>query len=541
MAAPIANIALNPLLTAPLWLALTAPQTRNEVIQHLGKYVSQTTIERATGTLKWLAILEAARLGSRLFSELAQNNFRFSSEAHRYDWPKEIALVTGGAGGFGSLMCKSLAEQGLTVCCVNRVDVLPPHMKHANIHYFKCDITNNDAVQQLAKDIQDKFGRHPSILVNNAGVAFDHIITTATPAQLRTIFDVNVNSHYYLIQAFVPAMIADKKGHVVSLASMASFLSGPGLAPYAGTKAAVLALHEGLQQECRAIYNAPEIKFTIVHPTFAATPIIKAHEEQLRKDGARILAPEVVSDAVVKQILSCKGKQLIVAGDMGWIAGVRGFPQWLQQIMFRFADAPNRRDFARKKWTALLLFHLFVSARGIPATDGLFVLVIEGNGRRTPAQGLIHRLARWVLKEGIADEQDVGNNSSSNPMHDSETDGYAADSDSDKDGENTSMPPVRRSSRYGPRPSFLPPLDTISDASSSQETSPTSDVPAPIGRQFRQDSYEPVSPMTKTRSLRFAEDLVTSRYQPPGDIAAMSRGNGSGPGEEAVGLFGFGI
>ncbi|KAK3627163.1 hypothetical protein LTR56_019377 [Elasticomyces elasticus] len=509
MAAPIANIALNPLLTAPLWLALTAPQTRNEVIQHLGKYLSQTTIERATGTLKWLAILGVARLGSRLFSELAQNNFRFSSEAHRYDWPKEIALITGGAGGFGSLMCKSLAGKGLTVCCVDRVDVLPPHMKHSNIHYFKCDITDNDAVQQLAKDIQDKFGRHPSILVNNAGVAFDHIITTATPAQLRTIFDVNVISHYYLIQAFVPAMIADKKGHVVSLASMASFLSGPGLAPYAGTKAAVLALHEGLQQECRAIYNAPEIKFTIVHPTFAATPIIKAHEEQLRKDGARILAPEIISDAVVKQILSCKGKQLIIAGDMGWVAGVRGFPQWLQQIMFRFADAPNRRDFARKK--------------------------------RTPAQGLIHRLARWVLKEGIADEQDVGNNNSRNPMHDSETDGYAADSDSDKDGDTTSIPPVRRSSRYGPRPSFLPPLDTISEASSSQETSPTSDVPAPIGRQFRQDSYEPVSPMTKTRSLRFAADLVTSRYQPPGDIAAKCHNDRSGPGEEPVGLFGFGI
>jgi len=349
MAAPLAKAVLNPLLTAPLWLALTSPQTRDQLLQYLGQYLSHTTLERATTALKWLSILGLTRLANRLLNDLAENNFRLSSERHRYDWPREIALVTGGTGGFGTLICKALAAKGLTVICVDIPLELTADLKrHPNIHYFRCDITDHAAVQRLARDVRENHG-NPSILINNAGVAFDHTIMTATPDQLRRIFDVNIISHYYLLQAFLPAMIVDKKGHVVSLASMASFISGPGLAPYSGTKAAVLALHEGLQQECRSMHNAPEIRFTIVHPTFAATPLIKSFETRLKADGVPILAPEVVTDAVVEQIMRCKGGQIILAGGMGWLAGIRGFPQWVQQVLMMTTDAGNRRAFAEKK------------------------------------------------------------------------------------------------------------------------------------------------------------------------------------------------
>ncbi|KAK1087762.1 hypothetical protein LTR33_000883 [Friedmanniomyces endolithicus] len=230
MATVLAKAVLNPLLTAPLWLALTAPQTRDQLLQYLGQYLSHTTLERATTTLKWLSILGLTRLANRLLNDLAENNFRLSSERHRYDWPREIALVTGGTGGFGSLICKALAAKGITVICVDIPSELTADLKrHPNIHYFRCDITDHAAVQRLASNVRENNG-NPSILINNAGVAFDHHIMTATPDQLRRIFDVNIISHYYLLQAFLPAMIVDKKGHVVSLASMASFISGPGLA-----------------------------------------------------------------------------------------------------------------------------------------------------------------------------------------------------------------------------------------------------------------------------------------------------------------------
>ena len=101
-------------------------------------------------------------------------------------------------------------------------------------------------------------------------------------------FNVNIISHYWTLQAFLPAMIRNKKGHVVALASMASFLSPPGMVPYCNTKAAVLSLHEGLMQETRVVYKAPEIKFSVVHPTYAATPMVQPFRDELTKAGATV-------------------------------------------------------------------------------------------------------------------------------------------------------------------------------------------------------------------------------------------------------------
>ncbi|KAK3071634.1 hypothetical protein LTR53_008276 [Teratosphaeriaceae sp. CCFEE 6253] len=350
MAAPISRLALSPVTTGSIWLALTAPQTRDQALAHLGKYLSQTSIDRTTTALKWLTILGLARWANRAFSDLAENNFRFSSEGHRYDWPNEIAVITGGTGGFGSLMSKALAKKGLTVICVDLRDELPAHMQsYPTIKYHRCDITDVAAVKQLAEDIRAQHGKDPSILINNAGIAYDHTILTASPDSLKKIFDVNLLAHYTLLQAFLPAMIQAKKGHVVSIASMASFISGAGLAPYAGTKAAVLALHEGLQQEVRVLHRAPEIKFTVVHPTFAQTPLIEPFEQQLKSDRARILRPEVVSEAVVRQILRCRGGQVVLGGDIGWLAGIRSWPQWLQQTLIRTTDGGHRRGQAAKE------------------------------------------------------------------------------------------------------------------------------------------------------------------------------------------------
>lgn len=59
------------------------------------------------------------------------------------------------------------------------------------------------------------------------------------------IFKVNIVSHFTLIQEYMPDMVKNNKGHIVGVASLASFVGAPGIVDYAATKAAVLALHEG--------------------------------------------------------------------------------------------------------------------------------------------------------------------------------------------------------------------------------------------------------------------------------------------------------
>jgi len=70
------------------------------------------------------------------------------------------------------------------------------------------------------------------------------ILDTSTDFAQK-IMAINLTSHFVLIREFLPGMLDAKKGHVVGIASMASFVSAPGLVDYCVTKVGVLALHEG--------------------------------------------------------------------------------------------------------------------------------------------------------------------------------------------------------------------------------------------------------------------------------------------------------
>ncbi len=292
----IRNAPLSPAVTGALLYALTkAPDNyRRPLLQRLSQYVSDKTIARAITVLKWLCAIGVARNIHIWLSNLAQNNFRLRSEKHRYNWPNEVAVVTGAASGFGALITKGLAAQGINVMAVDITSTIPDDMnKHPRIQWYQCDITDRQKVMELAEKIRNQYG-DPSVLINNAGVCYQHSVLDASEKALNNTFNVNVMAHYWTLQAFLPAMIANKKGHVVSIASMASFLSPPGLIPYCNTKAAVLSLHEGLMQEIRAVYKAPEIKFTSVHPTYANTPLAAPFKKEL--DTKKVFVSNSVSN-----------------------------------------------------------------------------------------------------------------------------------------------------------------------------------------------------------------------------------------------------
>lgn len=229
MAALIKYTILNPIITGPLLFILTiAPKSYQQpILQELSAYVSQANVERLVLALKWLFGFSLVTTLNIFLSELAQNNFRWKSEAHRYDWPKEIAVVTGAGSGFGRLISEGFASHGIKVMALDIQDSLPAEMKsNKQIHYYKCDVTSVEAVNTTAEAIRAQHG-NPSILINNAGVAYEANILKATPEQVHRIFNVNTISHYFTVNAFLPSMISQHKGHVVTIASMASFLSGP--------------------------------------------------------------------------------------------------------------------------------------------------------------------------------------------------------------------------------------------------------------------------------------------------------------------------
>ena len=123
-------------------------------------------------------------------------------------------------------------------------------------------------------------------------------------------------------------MLSARKGHIITIASLASYIALPGLVDYSSTKAAVLALHEGLTMELRHRYaNGACINTSSVHPTFAKTNLTKGWEGWLKKQD--VLTPEMVAEAVVEQTLKGRSGQVYVPGWMSLATGIRGWPAWL--------------------------------------------------------------------------------------------------------------------------------------------------------------------------------------------------------------------
>jgi all-trans-retinol dehydrogenase (NAD+) len=105
-------------------------------------------------------------------------------------------------------------------------------------------VTSPSSIAEASKTIRAKLGE-PTILINNAGVGLPHTLVETSNEWVTKIFQINVISHFWLIKEFLPNMIKNNKGHIVGVASMASFVCPPGVVDYGATKAGVMALHEG--------------------------------------------------------------------------------------------------------------------------------------------------------------------------------------------------------------------------------------------------------------------------------------------------------
>jgi short-subunit dehydrogenase len=200
------------------------------------------------------------------------------------------------------------------------------------VHYYQCDMTSRDDIHRAAEAIRSDLGP-PSILVNNAGIGNAYTILDIPMENLRRLFEVNLLSHWSTVQEFLPDMLAKKKGHIMSVASLASFVSLAAAVDYSCTKSALLSFHEGLVQELKHRYKCPQIKTTIVHPGWTKTAITAhpAIQAGLKSVGAKLLEAEDVAEAMVKRVIAARSGQLILGPSIS--PKLRALPTWLQELV----------------------------------------------------------------------------------------------------------------------------------------------------------------------------------------------------------------
>lgn len=362
------HLALSPAVTASLLYVLTKGPVnlRAHLTSRIAALRDPVRYASIIKVLKLLLTLGLLKNVNKTLNHLALNNYRLRPEVSRWKWDSEVAVVTGGCSGIGSLIVKKLISRGVTVAILD-IQQLPPSLQgctvesrsmregsrltstDAHVKFYACDITDPDAVASTANEIKNKLGS-PSILINNAGILTAHTILATSHEYLRKIFDVNVLSNWTTVKAFLPDMIAQNKGHVVTVASTASYVGVAGMSDYTASKAAILSFHEGinpipletprhckanakvgLNQELRHTYKTPGILTTSVHPSWVRTPLLIPVEAELAKRGAVMIEPEEVADAVVGQVFSCRSAQVFMPSSGSRISLLRGLPNWVQE------------------------------------------------------------------------------------------------------------------------------------------------------------------------------------------------------------------
>ncbi|KAF5569392.1 retinal short-chain dehydrogenase reductase [Fusarium phyllophilum] len=250
-----------------------------------------------------------------------------SSTAQPWDWSKEIVLITGGSGGIGSELVDKFSRKNIKVVSF---DIHPPKSTlSSNAHFYKVDVTSPHSIRKAMEQVRREVG-DPTVLINNAGIALGKDILACTADQIRQMVEVNLLAHFWLVQELLPSMVKQNHGHVVTIASVASFITIASNIDYSCTKAGLVAFHEGLAQDLKHRYNARDVVTSIIFPYWVRTPLIQNLTTHSTFHDP-LQEPNDVAEAVVDHVLNGRRGDLFLPGYAGLLSGIRGFPAWMQE------------------------------------------------------------------------------------------------------------------------------------------------------------------------------------------------------------------
>ena len=169
---------------------------------------------------------------------------------NQIDLKDKVAIITGGAQGFGYSMVERFSKSGAKVVIWDKDEELLKSLTlPENVNYELVDITSYDSVQKSTIATLDKNNKI-DILINNAGIAGPSFKTWEYPIdQWQNVIDIDLTGLFYCCKSIVPHMIKANYGRIVNIASIAGKEGNPNAMPYSAAKAGVIALTKSMGKE----------------------------------------------------------------------------------------------------------------------------------------------------------------------------------------------------------------------------------------------------------------------------------------------------
>ena len=172
---------------------------------------------------------------------------------NNFDLKNKVAIVTGGAQGFGFAITEKFLASGAKVLIWDidekEANDALKKLNNENCSYQKVDVNNFNDIEKTLKQIENTYGKI-DIFINNAGITGMNATIADYPTdEWEKVINLNLNAVFYCCKAVVPYMIKQNYGRIVNISSIAGKEGNPNAGAYSTSKAGVIGLTKSLGKE----------------------------------------------------------------------------------------------------------------------------------------------------------------------------------------------------------------------------------------------------------------------------------------------------
>ena len=170
-----------------------------------------------------------------------------------FDLNNKVAIVTGGAQGFGLAISKRIIQSGGKVVIWDIDEIVAKsalkEISSNNLSFKKVDVTNFIEIEKALEETENNLGKI-DIFINNAGITGMNAKIWDYPLdEWKKVIELDLNSTFYCCKAVVPYMIKNNYGRIVNISSIAGKEGNPNASAYSTAKAGVIGFTKSLGKE----------------------------------------------------------------------------------------------------------------------------------------------------------------------------------------------------------------------------------------------------------------------------------------------------
>lgn len=206
---------------------------------------------------------------------------------NNYSLEGKVALVTGASYGIGFAIATAMASAGATIVFNDikqeLVDkgIAAYEEKGIKAYGYVCDVTNEDAVNEMVAKIEKEVGVI-DILVNNAGITKDGLLMGMSEEDFDQVIDVNLKGTFNMMRFVSRQMLRQRSGRMISMASVVGIAGNAGQANYAASKAGIIGMTKSAARELAS----RGVTVNAVAPGFIETEMTAVLSEEVKKASA---------------------------------------------------------------------------------------------------------------------------------------------------------------------------------------------------------------------------------------------------------------